>query len=148
MLVSCTLKDGLVYLPTVAKTEAGFYMTRDPVAVVQAADTDALRRALRDAIAKGNTIIPTPKRNAFPPPVLPKYAGEKTWSAFMRGASDWDIFEKDGNYEITPNQKDPQGGQGWVPVTDRKITFPSGVAVDEVIDHMVAIVQDAAQKVS
>ena len=50
MLVSCTLKNGLVYLPTVAKTEAGFYMNRDPVAVVQAVDTEVLRRALRDVM--------------------------------------------------------------------------------------------------
>jgi len=31
MLITCILKDGVVYLPTVAKTEAGFYMDREPV---------------------------------------------------------------------------------------------------------------------
>jgi len=113
MLVSCTLKNALVYLPTVAKTKAGFYMKREPVAVVPAANTNELRRALRVAMAKGNTVIPTPKRNAFPPPVLPKYAGERSLEAFMRGASEWDIYERNGNYQITPYQKDPEGGEVW-----------------------------------
>jgi hypothetical protein len=65
-------------LPTTAKTEAGFYMRREPVAVVPAANTEALRRALRDVMDRGNAIIPTPKRDAIPPPVLPKYAGARS----------------------------------------------------------------------
>ena len=77
MLLNCTLKDGLVYLPTVAKTEAGFYLDREPVSVVCVANTDALRRALVDLIMKGNATIPTPKGDAYPPPVLPRYAGAK-----------------------------------------------------------------------
>ena len=88
-------------------------------------------------------MIPTPKRNAFPPSILPKYVGEKTWAAFMRGASEWDIYEKDGIFQITPWQKDPQGGQSWVPVTDRKIEFPSGTTADDVIERMIAIIQQA-----
>jgi hypothetical protein len=146
MLLCCTLKNGLVYLPTVARTQAGFYMKREPVAVVPAVDADELRRALRDIMAKGNAVIPTPKRDAFPAPVLPKYAGEKTWAAFMRGASEWDISEKNGNYQIMPYRKDPEGGQSWVPVSDHKITFPPGTPVDGVIERMIAILQDAARR--
>jgi hypothetical protein len=81
MLVTCTLKNGIVYVPTNAKTEAGFYMHQEPVAVIPAANTDALRRAFLDVMERGNQVIPTPKPNAFPPPVLPKYAGAKSWSA-------------------------------------------------------------------
>ncbi len=148
MLFSCTLKEGIVYVPTVAKTKAGFYMNREPVAVVPAANTAALRRALHDVMARGNAIIPTPKRNAYPPPVLPKYAGEKTWPAFMRGASEWSIMEKNGNYQIVPYRKNPKGGESWVEDRDRKIEFPPGSTVDGVIERMVAIVQDAAQQQS
>jgi hypothetical protein len=73
MLFSCTLKNGIVYVPTTVKTEAGFYMRHEPVAVVPAANTDALRRAFHDVMERGNQIVPTPKPNTFPPPVLPKY---------------------------------------------------------------------------
>jgi hypothetical protein len=146
MLFSCTLKDGTVYVPTVAKTEAGFYMTREPVAVVTAANTGGLRRALHDVIARGNVVIPTPKRDAYPAPVLPKYAGEKTWSAFMRGASEWKIAEKNGSYQIIPYRKDPSGSQSWVEDYDHKIEFLPGTMVDVVVERMIAILQNAARK--
>lgn len=141
MLVSCTLKNGIVYVPTVAKTETGFYMDREPVAVVPAANTEALRRALYDVVARGNAIIPTPKRNAYPPPVLPKYAGEKTWSAFMRGVSEWNISEKDGNYQIVQYRENPKRDGSWIEDPDRKIEFPAGTTIDDVIDRMIALVQ-------
>lgn len=96
MLFTCTLKNRIVYVPTVVKTEAGFYMRRDPVAVVPAAKTDALWGAFHDVMEKGNETVPTPKRDAFPIPVLPKYAGAKSWAAFMKGASEWAINEDNG----------------------------------------------------
>ncbi len=148
MLVSCTLRKGKVYLPTVAKTTAGFYMKREPVTVVAAADTNELRRALQEVMAKGNALIPTPKRNAFPPPVLPKYAGEKTWAAFMQGASEWDIYQKNETYQITPYRKDPEGGRSLVADADHRIIFPPKAPVGEVIDRMIAIIQNAARKPS
>ncbi len=146
MLVSCTLKKGIAYIPTVARTQAGFYITCEPVAVVPAADTEGLRRALQNSLTREIAVIPTPKRDAYPPPVLPKYAGEKTWSAFMRGASEWDIYEKEGNYQITPWVKDPEGSASWVPDSDHKIAFSPNTARDAVIDRMIAILQRAAQK--
>jgi hypothetical protein len=146
MLISCTLKDGVVYLPTVAKTEAGFYIDREPVAVVPVMETGALRHALQEVTRRGNPIIPTPKRNAFPPPVLPKYAGVKSWSKFMQGASDWKIVEHNRSYRIVPYRKDPKGGPSRVEDRDRKIDLPPGTAPDEMIEQMIAILQDAARK--
>jgi hypothetical protein len=145
MRISCRLKNGIVYVPTVARTEAGFYMIREPVAVVPAANTEALRRALHDVMARGNAIIPTPKRNAYPPPVLPKYAGEKTWSAFMRGVSEWKINEKDGSYQIVQYRENPKGDGSWVEDPDRKVEFSPETTIDDVIDRLIAIVQDAAR---
>lgn len=145
MLVSCTLKDGTVYIPTVAKTKAGFHIAGEPVAVVPVTDADALRRAVREAMAKGNPAISTPTRETFPPSVLPKYTGDRSWSAFMRGVSEWEIYEKDGKYQLTPWVKDPEGSQSWVPDTAHKITFPPGTTVDQVIDRMIAILQAAAR---
>jgi hypothetical protein len=146
MLFSFTLKDGIVYLPTMAKTEAGFYMRREPVAVVPAANTEALRCALQDVMDRGNAVIPTPKRDSFPPPVLPKYAGARSWSAFMNGASEWAIDERDGVYQIIPYRKDPDGGPSWVPDRKGQIDLPAGTKRDDVIDRMIAIVQETARR--
>jgi hypothetical protein len=145
MLVTCTLKNGIVYVPTNVKTEAGFYMRREPVAVIPAGNTDALRRAFRDVMERGNQIVPTPKRNAFPPPILPKYAGAKSWSAFMKGASEWAINEEKGNYDIVPYRKDPEGSQGWTADNEHRTQFPVGTTREQVIEQMIKLIQAAAQ---
>jgi hypothetical protein len=145
MLFTCTLKNGIVDVPTNVKTEAGFYMRHEPVAVVPAANTDALRHAFYEVMERGNQIVPTRKREAFPPPVLPKYAGAKSWSAFMRGASEWAINEDGGNYDIVPYRKDPEGSQAWVADKKHNTQFPAGTTRDQVIDQMIKIIQAAAK---
>jgi hypothetical protein len=70
-------------VPTVVKLQTGAYMDVDPVAVVPVANTDGIRHALLDAIARENAIVPPPPKDDWPPPVLLKYAGVKTWSAFV-----------------------------------------------------------------
>ena len=144
MLYHSYLRSGIVYVPTVAKTEAGFYMNREPMSVVAATNTEALRYALRDAMGKGNPTIPTPARNAFPRPVLLKYSGAKSWSAFARGASQWSIEEEEGRYQIVGYRTHRDGY--WVQDPEQKIELPTGSARDQVIDRMIAILQDAARK--
>jgi hypothetical protein len=148
MLFTCTLKNGIVYVPTTVKTEAGFYMRSEPVAVIPAANTDALRRAFLDVMERGNQIVPTPKRDAFPPPVLPKYAGAKSWSAFMRGAFEWAINKDNGNYDIVPYRKDPEGSQAWVADKKQKTQFPAGTAREQVIERMIQLIQNTALNAS
>jgi hypothetical protein len=126
MFFTCTLKDGIVYVPTTAKTEAGFYMSREPVAVVPAANTEALRRALQDVMDRANPIIPTPKRDAFPTPMLPKYAGARSWSAFMRGASEWSIIEKEVAIESFPIAKIPMAALVGSPIARVRSIFLPG----------------------
>src|SRR5215469_4752302 len=118
MLFTCTLKNGIVDVPTNVKTEAGFYMRHEPVAVVPAANTDALRHAFYDV---------------------------ESWSAFMRGASEWAINEDGGNYDIVPYRKDPEGSQAWVADKKHNTQFPAGTTRDQVIDQMIKIIQAAAK---
>jgi hypothetical protein len=94
---------------------------------------------------RGNQIVPTPRRDAFPAPVLPKYAGAKSWAAFMRGASEWAINEDNGNYDIVPYRKDPEGSPAWVADKKHKTQFPDGTTRDDVIDQMIKIIQAAAR---
>ncbi|MGB7078463.1 MAG: hypothetical protein WBD53_14840 [Xanthobacteraceae bacterium] len=58
------------------------------------------------------------------------------------GASCWSIYEKDGVFQIEPFRVHPRGY--WAPDRDRFIEFQAGTAVDEVIDRMIAVLQDAA----
>ena len=143
MIIACYLRNRIVYLPTNAKTEAGYYMHQDPVLVIPASNTDGLRRALTEMTAKGNPIIPTPTRATFPPPVLPKYAGVKSSAAFARGASRWSIEERKGVFQIIGCEALGRGA--WREDPEQKTDFLPGTSVEVVIDRMIAILQDAAQ---
>lgn len=94
------LRNATVYLPTMGKMDEGFYRGVEPVAVVPASNTEALRRVLTAAIARGNPNVPLLRRSEWQAPVILKYAGVKTWSAFERGMLYWIIEEKRSTFQI------------------------------------------------
>jgi len=143
MLFQIYLKDGIVYLPTTAKRGTSVYTAIDPVAVVAVANTEDLRRALLDTIARKNIVVPLLKGKR-PQPVILKYAGVKSWPAFAHGASTWNIEENGGLYQIVGHRMHPKGY--WVEDHDGKITFPPGTTVDDVIARMITILQEAARR--
>src|ERR1700722_6771675 len=144
MLFNCFLKESVVYVPTVVMLQTGAYMDIEPVAAVPAADAGAIRRAFLEAIEKGNAVVPNPAKDDWPPPVLLKYANAKSWRAFQRGAAHWNIYEKNGIYRIAGHRTHPKGY--WEQDPDQKINFQPGSTIDEVVDRMIALLQDAARK--
>jgi hypothetical protein len=141
MLFQVYLKNAVAYLPTTAKRGTSVYTAIEPVAVVPVENSEGLRRALLDMIARKNITVPLLK-GTRPPPVVLKYAGAKSWSAFARGASTWNIEENDGIYQIVGHRLHPDGY--WMEAQDQTITLPAGSTVDEVIERMIAILQNAA----
>src|SRR3989442_938141 len=110
MLWHIYLRNEKAYIPTVAQTEAGFYLDVEPVSVALASDSKAVQSTIKEAIKRGNPIVPAPSRSSFPRPVVLKYANLKSWSAFEREASCWTITEKDGCFEIKGALKAASGG--------------------------------------
>lgn len=102
---------------------------------------EGLRRAFLDAISRKNVAVPLVK-GKWPPPLLPKYAGVSSWSAFARGASTWNIQENEGLYQIVGHRLHQDGY--WVEDHDQRIKCPAGTTVGDVIDRMIAILQEAA----
>jgi hypothetical protein len=143
MLFQLYLRNSVVYVPTTAKRGTSVYTAIEPVAVVPVTNTEGLRRAFLDAIARKNIAVP-PIKGKAPPPVVLKYAGVTTWSAFARGASTWNIEENDGKYQINGYRTHAKGY--WEEDPNQKIEFPSGAAANHVIDRMIAILQDAARR--
>jgi hypothetical protein len=146
MLVTCYLRNGIVYIPTVAKRKSEpIYSNVDPVAVVSLSSPEDVRRALLEAVARKNTVIPDRDARALrEPPVLPKYAGVKSLAAFARGASTWSIIEEEGAYKILPYRKHPKGY--WTPDLERQLEFPAGSTAANVVDRMIGILGEAKQE--
>jgi hypothetical protein len=140
------LRKGILYVPTMGKMDEGFYRGVEPVAVISASNSEGVRECLRGAIARGNPAVPMLPRRKIPPPVLLKYAGVKSWSAFERGVSSWTLKKQDGTFRIAEQMK--QADRMWRDDPEQIVMFPPNASVDEVIDRMVAILQDAARKLS
>jgi hypothetical protein len=137
------LRKGTVFIPTSGNVHKGLYRDIEPVAAVAVSNTDAIRQALHATIARGNPATPHYPRGSYPQPVVLKYAGVKTWLTFARGTSTWTISEEDGNYHIIGKWKHPDG---WRDDPDQKIELPSGSTMGDLIDRMIAILQDTARK--
>lgn len=138
------LRKGTVYLPTLGIVEKGFYRGVEPVTVVSVTNTEALRQALSATIGRGNPTVPRLRRSEYPPPVLLKYAGVKTWSAFDSDTSLWTVSEEGGRFVIVGYRKLPTGES--VQNKDEKIEFPVGSSVDAIVDRMIGILQEANRR--
>lgn len=144
MLLLCYLRKGAVYVPVLAKTEAGFYKWIEPITVTPVASAAALRDALKEVIARGNPIIPTPPPATTDPlPIALKQAGVKTWRAWERSTTCWKISENDSIYKIV-GQKEGRHG-GWVDDPEQTVTLLTGTPVDHLIDRVIGILQAAAE---
>jgi hypothetical protein len=137
------LRNHVVYLPTMGKMAAGFYRGVEPVAVAPASNAEGLRNELQQSIVRGNPDVPMLLRKNIPPPVILKYAGVKSWSAFERGMLFWTMEDTSGAFQIVQQRKLPNGM--WKADPQRVISFQAGASVEEVIDRMVAILQEAAR---
>jgi hypothetical protein len=144
MLITCYLRKGVVYVPTMGRRASGpIYTDIEPIAVVPLDDSIAVRQALRESLNRGNPIIPDRDPQARPaPPVILKYVGVRSWSAFFRSAWTWSIRGDDGLFKIIGYRKHPKGY--WEQDIENEIKFPSGTTVDVVIDRMLTILQETA----
>lgn len=142
MLYNCYLRKGIVYVPTIAR-RGGTYTDIEPVAVVRVGDALGLRRAFSDVVGRGNMVVPLIK-GKWPAPVVLNHAGVKSWAAFAREASTWNITEKQGVYQINGYRMHPKGY--WVEDPEQTTKFPPRTTLDAVIERMIAILQDAAAR--
>jgi len=137
------LRRGTIFIPTTGLVHNGPYREIEPVAAAPLSNPDAVRGALRAAIARGNPPAPRYPRGGHPQPVVVKYAGVNSWSAFARGTLTWSIDESDGKYQIIGYSRHPDG---WREDPEQKIDLPAGSTVDDAIDRMIAILQDSARE--
>jgi hypothetical protein len=137
------LRKGKVIIPTSGAVHQRLHRDIEPVAVADVSDAEGIRQAIHATIARGNPPTPYYKPGIHPQPVVVKYAGVRSWSAFARGTSTWDINKRGANYRIVGRSL---GRDGWIEDPNKTIDFPPGTSVDTVIDRMIAILQDATRR--
>lgn len=142
------LYKGSVYIPTSYIVERdGFFFDGAPITSVPVDDTEKLREALRTAFSRGNPPISraevSARRDAKNSPTLAA-TGARSWNALdrqMKGS--WHLVEKDGLYQIRVDE--PMKPRGWHEDKSRRIEFPPGTPLENVIDRLIAMIQDCAR---
>jgi hypothetical protein len=142
MLFNFYLRKGQVFVPTVAKTEAGFFMDLNPVSVVEVGNPDAVAQAIVATIEKRNPIVPTPTRGTFPTPVILAHAKVKSWATFEKSALCIKVVLNGSIYQIRPMRKSPSGG--WEDDPARIESLPVGAAPKDVARRVVELLTGLA----
>jgi hypothetical protein len=130
---------GTAYIPTRAKTDAGFYGDIEPVEVAVTTDTAEFLAALRRAIARGNPIIPTVTRDRLSIPDVLRHAKVRSWRTFERDSTCWEISEQAGNWGFGRLKRRPD--RGWEEDPSQFIVLPPNTGLDDVLAKLVMEVQ-------
>jgi hypothetical protein len=149
MDISLRLYKGVVHIPTPCRVEGdGFYVADTPLDSVPVKQTEQLRRAIVTAIGRGNPPISRDQARAMihgkDDPLL-KAIGARSWYILDRQTEGlWGIVEKDGLYQIRVDQ--PMEPRGWHEDRTKRVEFPPDTPVDDVIDRLIAMIQECARQ--
>jgi hypothetical protein len=147
MRVSPLLHKGVVHIPTSCRVGAGgFFYENNPVESVPVEQTERLRQAIMITIDRGNPPISRAEVNAFSnsknPPMLVA-TGTRSWDALDRQITgSWSITDRTGVYQIRVDQ--PMEPGGWHEDKTKRVQFPPGTPVEEVITRLIAMIQERA----
>ena len=129
------LRKGQAFVPTMARTEAGFYMGVEPVEVVEARNHAAVEQAMVRAVSRGNPSVPTPTRANFPESSLLKHAKVRSLSSFEKSAKSWKLSKRDNAYFIVPYR--PRKDQGVEEDIERGEAIPADEPLESVVRRLV-----------
>jgi len=110
MLWHIYLRRGQVFVPTVSRTDAGFFLDVNPVAVHKSDDFEGIANAIVASISRGNPVTVAPNRGSFPAPVILEHAKVKSWSTFEKSATCWKVRLKESLYQLCPMRRNSAGG--------------------------------------
>jgi hypothetical protein len=149
MHISLRLYKAVVHVPTSYRVERdGFFVTNTPLESVPVGQAGELRQAILAAIERGNPPITRDQARALihgkDDPLL-KAAGARSWPVLDRQTQGlWSIEEKDGLYEIRVDE--PMQPRGWHEDKTKRVKFPPGTPVDDVIERLIAMIQECARQ--
>jgi hypothetical protein len=132
MYCSFYLRKGKAFVPTMAKTQAGYWMGIEPVDVQAVDSPEALQTLLLAAIKRGNPLIPTPTRDSCPRSVMECHCGLKSLSAFERTASCWAISQHDSDFHIYEWRRSERYRGAREKADETEVILPRNTPVEKV----------------
>jgi hypothetical protein len=149
MRVSPLLHKGVVHIPTSYRVgRGGFYYEHTPLESIPVEQTGRLRQAIMTAIERGNPPISRAEVRALSngknSPMLAA-TGARSWDTLDRQMiGSWSITDRNGVYEIRVDQ--PMEPRGWHEEKAKRVEFPPGTSIEDVIERLIAMIQERAQQ--
>jgi hypothetical protein len=132
MYCSFYLRKGIAFLPTMAKTEAGYWLMVQPVDVEAVGSANALQKSLMALFARGNPTVQTPTRRNFPRPIMERYCGMKSLSVFKRTATYWSISQDEQGFRVYAWRRSERYRGAWEENQGGQIRLPVCTPLEEV----------------
>src|SRR5215469_1936644 len=100
----------LVVIPTLAKTEAGFWLEGEPVAAVPILDSESIARAIMERVLAPSKLVPTPPARSRSKPAVLKPGRVRSWSQFHWNYSVLQIAtDREGKFSVAVWEKHADG---------------------------------------
>jgi hypothetical protein len=150
MNISLRLYKGIVHIPTSYIVERnGFFFEGTPLDSVPVEQTEKLRQAILAAMGRDNPPISRAEVGAAlsdsKNSAMLAATRARSWSVLDRQTQGlWSIVDRSGFYEI--RVKEPMAPRGWHEDKTKRVQFPSGTSVDEVIERLIAMIQERARE--
>jgi hypothetical protein len=125
-------KSGQVLVPTMAQTEAGFWLEVDPVERADTSDLSSIASALQRCASRGNPRVPTPPRSAFPEWVVLKHSNKKRLRDFENEFGLLSIEQSHGDSYLIRNHPRSKDGRGYEPDLVACLTLCGGSTFFEI----------------
>lgn len=126
-----------VILPTMAETEAGFFVETAPLKVFDTAQVEKWKKHLREMLSRSMQVIPTPGEDQGPGSLILEKLQLDSWSEFEKTAILFTVHKGARYISIYTTGKGEDGMWSHAHSSERK--FYSRTPIDMVVD---AIVQD------
>ena len=127
-------RDGSVIVPTVAQTEAGYWLDIDPVELGSWSNPESVKAAVERAYERSGQVVPTPSRQNFPKPVVLSHSSAKTLGDFEKKYEMVSISRTQAGRLTLSRYKEAPEGRGRV--VDSDLVQPPELSLDQLIDSL------------
>ena len=133
-------RTGNVIVPTLAKTEAGYWLDIEPVELGSWSNPESVAEAVEKALARSGQVVPTPTRQNFPKPVVLPYSKARSINDFEKKYDLASIARSQDGYHSIERYKEAPESTGRVVDSDASTTYPPEVSLNQLISILASTI--------
>jgi hypothetical protein len=137
---SIYIRRGKVFIPTLFKTEAGFYVSGEPVFVSDLSDFGSTVRSITQVLDRGCQLIATLSVGKLEKWVVLRHAGVSSAAAFEKGTSCWTVHKDYAMYRFGSVKK--LSPRGWETEPERPYLSSNNLNISDVAEEIARKILD------